>query len=215
MNADPRMRFRTQSEPAAPAPAPEPVDDGISLDSAAAQYADPVLRMIMALQEPVQEALAGVADALGSLRKENRELRLALAELKAEHAETKAQLGVAAHKLERMTITHKGDPGERGPPGADGRDGAQGPRGEKGNRGQRGFETTGWLIDHREYTVTPLFYDNSQGPTLNLRSLFEQAYLDGKLTDDVTQALEENEADEAARAEDERRSAARRGLPAR
>jgi hypothetical protein len=117
-------------------------------------------------------------EQVDKLQKENRDLRTALAELKADHAETKGQLGVAAHKLERLTITHKGDPGERGPPGADGRDGAQGPKGEKGNRGQRGQEIVGYRPDVSAYTLTPVFYDNTEGPQLNLLPFFERYNID-------------------------------------
>jgi hypothetical protein len=134
------------------------------------------------------------------------------AEQRAELAETKAALAVASHKLERMTITHKGDPGERGPPGVDGRQGAQGPKGEKGNRGQRGVQIAGWEIHTDTYTVVPRFYDDTTGPAIQLRPLFE-TYNNETEENEIEAATEQMA---AQRADLELRiDRVRRGLPER
>jgi len=177
-----RQRANAASPPPAPAPAaqpPAPVADAIS--------AGDVLRQIM---EPVTEAINSLVDRVDELRKESLSLRTALAELKAEHAEVKTQFGVAAHKLERLTITHKGDPGERGPQGVDGREGRPGAQGAKGSRGQKGYTVCGWEIDAVNYRAIPEFDDGTMGPALCLRAMFEQfdAETGG---DDIDAAIEE------------------------
>jgi hypothetical protein len=141
-----------------------------------------------------ESKIAGLGNTIGALQNENKSLRLI---------------------LENLRVTQRGErgiDGDRGPPGRDGRDGAQGPPGPKGSRGQRGFETTGWLINEAEYCITPLYYDNSQGPTLNLRGLFEQFQRDTE-ADDVDLATEQAALQRASvELETER---VRRGLPAK
>ena len=146
------------------------------------------------------------------------------AKRKLDEAQTRFENQIAALKnentalrliLENLRIRERGDDGDRGPPGRDGRDGvngAQGPAGPKGSRGQRGFETTGWLVDEAEYCITPLYYDNSQGPTLNLRGLFAQFQRDTE-GDDVAFATKQAALSRASvELETER---VRRGLPAK
>ena len=149
------------------------------------------------------------------MRNENQQLKLALAELRAEHAETKSRVAVAAHTVERLTIDRTGPKGERGPPGADGREGRPGAPGPKGNRGQKGFTVAAWEIDVENYRVVPQFDDGSNGPAICMRALFEQAYVDGALTDDVSQIEENLDEAMAQRAEYARQAAnVRNGLPA-
>jgi hypothetical protein len=55
-----------------------------------------------------------------------------------------------------------------------GKRGQQGPRGEHGPTGQAGSAVKSWQIDWERYQATPLMSDGSEGPTLELRPLFEQ-----------------------------------------
>jgi len=58
-----------------------------------------------------------------------------------------------------------------------GRAGKPGPKGERGERGlpgQAGPTILAWQIDPERYRATPLMSDGSEGPTLELRPLFEQ-----------------------------------------
>jgi hypothetical protein len=58
-----------------------------------------------------------------------------------------------------------------------GRRGQQGPRGERGPAGPAGPmgpAIKSWQIDWERYQATPLMSDGSEGPTLELRPLFEQ-----------------------------------------
>jgi hypothetical protein len=167
-----------------------------------AEYTDPTIGLVAESNELLlglvddqrrhfENKLAGLVNTVEALQNENKSLRLI---------------------LENLRITQRGErgiDGDRGPPG---RDGAQGPPGPKGSRGQRGFETTGWLINEAEYCITPLFYDNSQGPTLNLRGLFEQFQRDTE-DDDVALGTERAALSRASvELETER---VRRGLPAK
>jgi len=70
-----------------------------------------------------------------------------------------------------------------GPPGRDGETGAQGPRGNKGDKGAKGDRgeqgadgatIVSWQIDKERYCASPLMSNGVVGPTLELRSLFEQ-----------------------------------------
>jgi hypothetical protein len=138
-----------------------------------------------------------IAEALAHLRNDaQRKFNEVQAEFKNEIAALKNENTALRLILENLRIRERGErgvDGDRGPPGRDGRDGingSPGPRGEKGGRGQRGFEITGFLINEAEYCITPLFYDNSQGPTLNLRGLFEQYNRDSE-DDDVAYATEQ------------------------
>jgi hypothetical protein len=168
---------------APPAPESEPIVTG--------KYQDPTLNLIMTLLEPITEGIAGLADQLDSLRSQNERLRTTIAELKSEVATARTKADATDFVVARLQIDRTGPPGPPGPMGRDGRDGAQGPPGPKGNRGQRGYEISGWLLDAENYSITPEFYDGSKGPVLSLRGIFEQAYVDGKLSDDVAATEDE------------------------
>jgi hypothetical protein len=60
-------------------------------------------------------------------------------------------------------IGRTGKPGERGP---------QGERGLPGAQGKSASAITGWEIESRNYSASPLLSDGSKGPALDLRELF-------------------------------------------
>ena len=164
--------------PAAPSASPAPADSSsgeptlMDVMVTLTEFAQIVGEQQTRVQAKFDEIRAQFENKVAALKNENQSLRLI---------------------LENLRITQRGErgnDGDRGPPGQDGRDGSVGPPGPKGSRGQRGFETTGWLINEAEYCITPLFYDNSQGPTLNLRGLFEQFNRDTE-ADDVAFATEQ------------------------
>jgi hypothetical protein len=71
----------------------------------------------------------------------------------------------------------RGEPGVRGSPGTPGAPGAPGAKGDPGVRGERGFAAVlirEWKLDRSTYTATPIMSDGSEGPPLELRSLFVQ-----------------------------------------
>jgi len=213
--SDARAAPKPAEKPAAaPRASSSPAPDWswLPADSAAHQYKDPTLKMIVAMLEPLQEAHNDAIEAIGALQAENAGLRTALAELRAEHAETKGKLGEASHKLDRLTITHKGDPGERGPVGADGREGRPGAQGPRGNRGQKGFTVAAWEIDVEGYRAIPQFDDGSAGPAICLLGLFQQFQHDTEASD-VDLATEQAALQRAALELQVERT--KRGLPAR
>src|SRR5262245_41271060 len=53
-------------------------------------------------------------------------------------------------------------------------EGKRGVAGERGAPGRDAPQITSWVVDRAAYTVTPRFGDSRLGPTLELRSLFEQ-----------------------------------------
>ena len=159
-------------------------DDGIEPGSFAATFRDPYVRLITATGEALVEGLNDVAGAVSKLRRENQELRIALAEMKVALAEVTTKANQTDLTVQRLQIDRRGPAGPPGPQGRDGRDGSPGPRGEKGGRGQRGFEITGWKVDVAAYHATPVFYDNSEGPPLNLHPFFERYNADTE-NDDV------------------------------
>jgi hypothetical protein len=60
-----------------------------------------------------------------------------------------------------------------------GQRGIAGMKGERGERGERGVappatKLAGWTIDREKYSAMPAMSDGSQGPALELRTLFEQ-----------------------------------------
>ena len=188
LNAALAIKLRDRVPPdAAPREAPRTIRPAASASPASApgfgEYRDPVVAVVAESSELLlglmdetraffESKIAKLDNTIGALQNENKNLRLI---------------------LENLRITQRGErgiDGDRGPPGRDGRDGAQGPAGPKGSRGQRGFERTGWLINEAEYCITPLYYDNSQGPTVNLRGLFEQFQRDTE-TEDTDAAIEQ------------------------
>ena len=73
-------------------------------------------------------------------------------------------------------IARRDDPG--GCPG-DGwqllvKQGKTGAVGEKGERGDRAPRISSWRLDRERYMAVPVLTDGSEGPTLELRALFEQ-----------------------------------------
>jgi hypothetical protein len=64
--------------------------------------------------------------------------------------------------------------GKRGDKGEKGQDGGRGPKGDTGPVGAAAPKIKTWNIDRARYLATPVMADGSEGPTLELRSLFEQ-----------------------------------------
>jgi hypothetical protein len=65
--------------------------------------------------------------------------------------------------------------------GSRGQHGAEGARGLMGLRGERGAPAQtiqSWMIDRTRYTATPMMSDGTPGPSLELRGLFEQFFLE-------------------------------------
>jgi hypothetical protein len=220
---DGRLRPVTaKAKPAPPEPAPAYEIIGSAVDEDTPSYiaanAERLVtfatawQMMLSMTRSVAEEHA---TAMDELRDENKSLKVEVAELKAKVAEAVAKSNENAFVLARLRELAKGDPGATGPmgpPGRDGRDGPAGPQGAKGSRGQRGFETTGWLTDEENYTVTPLYYDDSKGPTLNLRGMFAKFNEDTEGVD--VDAEVERMALQRAMLEDEVERM-RRGLPPR
>jgi hypothetical protein len=208
------VMFKTET------PTPEPVvPPPLDVDPEVARYLTPDMNQIASvglvhLTHSLIETdlIAPLQNTVRDLRAEVAGLKLALAELRADHAATKGDLGVAAHKLERLTLTHKGPPGERGPQGCDGREGRPGPPGPRGNRGQRTAEIVAWSVDFDNYTATPEFFDGSSGPPLNLRGMFQRYNEDveGDLVDAEIEGMALQRASLELQAE-----RVRKGLPAR
>ena len=70
--------------------------------------------------------------------------------------------------------------GKAGKPGPKGESGEPGPPGERGLPGQAGLTIRSWQIDPERYRATPLMSDGSEGPTLELRALFEQYHTEAR-----------------------------------
>jgi hypothetical protein len=71
-------------------------------------------------------------------------------------------------------LTSHGVRGDKGPSGVKGDRGESGVRGEKGERGEDGSIIVKWKIDRDNFTAVPIMSDGTNGPTLELRVLFEQ-----------------------------------------
>ena len=56
--------------------------------------------------------------------------------------------------------------------------GQRGIAGPAGPRGPMGATITGWILDRENFRATPKMSDNSLGPTLELRALFEDGHSD-------------------------------------
>jgi hypothetical protein len=167
---------------------------------ALAEIADDCLKIASDRIRPVREEVS-------SLRSENERLRSQLAELKS-------KLSEIDFIVERLKVENRGPPGAQGLRGRDGRDGPQGVRGERGPKGDAGAELVGWSVSTGDYTAEPLLSNGKVGPRLFLRALFEQAYADAALTDDVSEAEEALDARMRQRAELDRQMAnVRAGRP--
>jgi hypothetical protein len=158
---------------------------------AVAEIADDCLKLATARIRPLR-------DDLQALRFENERLRSQLAEMKAKVSELD-------FIVERLHTENRGPPGAQGLRGRDGRDGPQGVRGERGPRGDAAAELVGWSVNSGDYTAEPLLSNGKVGPRLFLRPLFEQAYADAQLTDEINEIEEGLDQRMAARAEIDRR----------
>jgi hypothetical protein len=67
------------------------------------------------------------------------------------------------------------------------REGRPGAQGAKGNRGQKGDYICAWAVDVEGYRIIPIFNDDSEGPAINLWSLFEKYNNDTEEADAVTE----------------------------
>lgn len=82
-------------------------------------------------------------------------------------------------------IARKDNPGscpgpdwKAGPVGKRGDKGERGEHGSKGDQGEIGITVLDWRIDRSAYTATPIMSDGTDGPSLTLRTLFEQFEID-------------------------------------
>jgi hypothetical protein len=143
---------------------------------------DQVLRDIFGAPRANDESYAKALDEMSEanerrynenqeLKAENTELKLTLQTLRADIAELKAAQGIMQHRVERLVVDRKGDPGERGPQGCDGRPGE---RGEAGAKGSDAKGIVSWEPDPEDFRVTPIMSDGTRGAPLKLRPLFER-----------------------------------------
>jgi hypothetical protein len=75
-----------------------------------------------------------------------------------------------------------GPSGKRGEKGERGYDGAPGPRGEAGRAGRDAKELVGFQVSRKDYTLTAIMSDGSEGPTIPLRELFDEYDIERKGT---------------------------------
>ena len=103
------------------------------------------------------------ANETKGLREENSALKLRLSELRTSIAKLEGKQGVMEHRVERLVVDRKGDPGERGSQGVDG---PPGPRGETGPRGEAGRPASTiaeWLPDPEAFTVQAIWRTAGRG----------------------------------------------------
>jgi hypothetical protein len=106
------------------------------------------------------------ATAIEKLEARNSQMQDLVSKLQAEVAELRGQVG----QIERREKGEKGERGERGPKGATG---PQGPKGDSG-MSPRAVAVKRWQIDKQRYLAIPIMSDNTLGPSIELRGLFEQ-----------------------------------------
>jgi hypothetical protein len=179
----------------APQPTPKPVPYVLNPDDPDASYLtlemiQPATRGLVQLAQDlvIQDLIVPLQNAMAALRKENADLTLVLAELKAELAGAKAKIEKTDFVVERLSIDRQGPPGSQGLRGRDGADGRPGPAGPKGSRGQKS-EICAWQLDIENYRAVPIFQDDTCGPALNLSGFFE-AYNHAVEDDEVSLATE-------------------------
>jgi hypothetical protein len=196
-----------------PAARAEPPGDAVGvtpyIGADGCEYRDPYIALTM---ETFDQLIGLLETTRERFNAKLAEIKLELAQLRAALAETRSKADATDFVVQRLQIDRQGPPGPPGPMGRDGRDGNPGPRGEKGSRGQRGFEITGWKVDVAAYHATPVFYDNSEGPPLNLLPFFERYNADTE-ADEVEAAIEDVALKRAALELEVERT--KRGLPAR
>ena len=202
--AAPEATGEPRSEPQRSDPAAR---EPLYVDAHGTEYRDPAAPLISESNDLVYRALdetcghferkiAGLENAIGTLKNENQSLRLI---------------------LENLRITQRGErgiDGDRGPPGRDGRDGVGqvGPAAPRGDKGHDAPRIVAWEINNSEFVAYPLLSTGRKGPGLHLRAMFEafSDAIDGD--DDAAQA----DAARAPREATEREaSRVRAGLPPR
>jgi hypothetical protein len=113
------------------------------------------------------------AAELSALRNENAQLRLAVAELRADHAALRGDQGVVMHKVERLVLDRTGPPGARGPQGLDGREGPSGRDGRDGRSGTDSKSIVDWKISPDRFEVTAVMTDGSFSAPMKLQPLLQ------------------------------------------
>jgi hypothetical protein len=204
------IQFRTSQPRVTSTTEPEPSafgDDLIPPDCPAAQYKDPYLRLMVFMHDSAfaaiaelrkdKEELHSATETLRAevdrLRQENKELREAKAAI-AENRETRGRVAELAARVQqldfsltRIAADRRGEPGrdgEAGPMGPPGKDGV----GRAGPRGARGYSVAEWSYDLANYKITPRYTDGKLGVAIELAPIIEQAYLDGRFSDDIAEA---------------------------
>jgi hypothetical protein len=88
-------------------------------------------------------------------------------------ADLQSQIAELRGRVDQIGTREKGEKGERGERGPRGATGQEGARGEPG-MSPRAVTVKRWQIDKRRYLAIPIMSDNSVGPSIELRGLFEQ-----------------------------------------
>jgi hypothetical protein len=170
-NGGGELRFATKEnariKPSAPIEVAIPVTDPA--------FQEAVAQMLAELKDELSDRSTAQQITVAKLTNEIAALRNEVTSL----SNSRRELELIVEKLRISQRGERGEAGPRGEPGRDGRDGPAGPPGVKGNRGQKGFQIIGWLINTANYSIVPQFYDNSEGPPINLLPFFE------RYTDDV------------------------------
>jgi hypothetical protein len=179
--------YKTTTADPRPAPDPDP-DPDPDLDPTPA-----TVGLTRALFDAfAEEVVRPLQDAILKLRAEVAAVTAANAELKSQLVSAESKAAEAFHCWERAAALSQGPRGERGPPGADGREGRPGATGPRGARGQKS-EICAWAVQPVEYRAVPIYQDDTEGPALNLRSLFERYHHETGADDDLTEAELETE----------------------
>jgi hypothetical protein len=200
-------------------PEPAPIPPPLHIDPEIAPYLTPDMNEVVTrgwlqgmLDALVEELVLPMQGVIKDLRRENQTLKLALADLKGQLAETTAKSSETSFVVARLRLDHKGDTGPQGLMGRDGDRGPPGSKGDRGPRGQPGDRIVSWRLSPETFQAYPITEQGKELPALNLMPFFATYNEQTEASEVDLAAEQEGFARDRLQLEIER---VRRGLPAR
>jgi hypothetical protein len=133
------------------------------------RFGDPVIDR--AFTKYMTDVLVDISD---TLKREREELDEESTHLEKQINALQLQLAEIKGQVAQLAANERGPRGERGERGLKGPPGRRGPKGDAGLSAMPTPTIKRWVVDRARYRATPVLSNNTCGPSIELRGLFEE-----------------------------------------